>query len=145
MAGRRRAAPAAEVTWADVPARQVKMLGSLPVVAAFCRRLDISGIIDELAPIRDVATVSAGQAVEAMVCNRLTSPAPLVHVQDWARDWAVPEVLGIPALALNDDKLGRTLDAIAPHLEEITGTVAVRAIGHVNCGRSRYSPGVLIK
>jgi len=41
----------------------------------------------------------------------------------------VPEILGIPALALNDDKLGRTLDAIAPYLEEITGTVAVRAIG----------------
>jgi transposase len=76
-----------------------------------------------------VASLTLGQAVEAMVCNRLTSPAPLVHVQDWARDWAVPEVLGIPALALNDDKLGRTLDAIAPHLEEITGAVAVRAIG----------------
>ena len=52
-----------------------------------------------------------------------------MHIGDWARDWTVPEVLGIPALALNDDKLGRTLDAIAPHLEEITGTVAVRAIG----------------
>jgi hypothetical protein len=64
-----------------------------------------------------------------MICNRLTSPAPLVHVADWARDWAVAEILGIPALALNDDKLGRALDAIAPHLEEITGAVAVRAIG----------------
>ncbi len=129
MAGRRRAAPAAELAWADVPARQVKMLGSLPVIFSFCRRLDISGVIDDLVPIRDVAAVTAGQAVEAMICNRLTSPAPLVHVQDWARSWAVPEVLGIPALALNDDKLGRTLDAIAPHLEEITGATAIRAIG----------------
>jgi transposase len=129
MAGRRRAAPATEVAWADVPARQIKMLGSLPVIASFCQRLDISGVIDELVPIRPVASLTLGQAVEAMICNRLTSPAPLVHVQDWARHWAVPEVLGIPALALNDDKLGRTLDAIAPHLEEITGAVAIRAIG----------------
>ena len=129
MAGRRRAAPAPEVAWADVPARQAKMLGSLPVIASFCTRLDISGIIDELVPIRPVASLTAGQAVEAMICNRLTSPAPLVHVADWARDWAVPEILGIPAPALNDDKLGRTLDAIAPRLEEITGAVAVRAIG----------------
>ncbi len=60
---------------------------------------------------------------------RLTSPAPLVHVGDRARDWAAEEILGIPALALNDDKLGRTLDAIAPRLEEIAGAVAVRAIG----------------
>ncbi len=127
MAGRR-AAPPAEVTYADVPARQIKMLGSLPVIASFCRRLGISGVIDELVPIRPVASLTVGQAVEAMVCNRLTSPAPLVHVGDWARDWAVPEILGIPALALNDDKLGRTLDAIAPRLEEITGAVAVRAI-----------------
>ena len=64
-----------------------------------------------------------------MVCSRLTSPTPLAHVQDWAGTWAVEEVLGIPALALNDDKLGRSLDAIAPRLEEITGSVALGAIG----------------
>ena len=92
-------------------------------------RLGIGQVIDDLVPIRPVASLTVGQAVEAMICNRLTSPAPLVHVADWARDWAVPEILGIPALALNDDKLGRTLDAIAPRLEEITGAVAVRAIG----------------
>jgi transposase len=129
MAGRHRAAAAPELIYADVPARQIKMLGSLPVIASFCRRLEVAAIIDDLVPIRDVAAITAGQAAEAMICNRLTSPAPLVHVGDWARTWAVPEVLGIPALALNDDKLGRSLDAIAPHLEEITGAVAVRAIG----------------
>ncbi|MGH3403571.1 MAG: hypothetical protein ACRDRJ_13895, partial [Streptosporangiaceae bacterium] len=52
--------------------------------------------------------MTAGQAVEAMACNRLTSPAPLAHVQDWARDWAAPEIPGVPAVALNDDKPGRT-------------------------------------
>ena len=129
MAAGGRAGPAAEPAYADAPEQQIKMLGSLPVIASFCRRLDISGVIDSLVPIRNVATITAGRAVEAMVCNRLTSPAPLVHVQDWARTWAVPEVLGIPPLALNDDKLGRTLDAIAPYLEEITGVVALGAIG----------------
>ncbi len=129
MAGRRRAGPAAELVYADAPEQQIKMLGSLPVVYSFCTRIGIGQIIDELVPIRDVATLSVGQAVEAMVCNRLTSPTPLVHVQDWAGTWAVEEVLGIPALALNDDKLGRSLDAIAPRLEEITGAVALRAIG----------------
>jgi transposase len=129
MTGRRRPAPAPALAYADAPARQVKMLGSLPVIYSFCTRIGIGQVIDELVPIRGVAAVSTGQAVEAMICNRLTSPAPLVHVQDWARTWAAEEILGIPALALNDDKLGRTLDAIAPYLEEITGTVAVRAIG----------------
>ena len=127
MASRRRAAPP-ELAYADAPRQQYKMLGSLPVLASFCRRAGIAEVIDELAPVRSVATLTAGQAVEAMICNRLTSPAPLVHIQDWARDWAVPEVLGIPAVALNDDKLGRTLDVIAPYLEQITSGIAVRAI-----------------
>ncbi|MGH3410063.1 MAG: IS1634 family transposase [Streptosporangiaceae bacterium] len=118
----------ADLAWADAPQQQYKMPGSLPVIASFCARAGIAGVIDELAPIREVATLTAGQAVVAMVCNRLTSPTPLVHIQDWARTWAVPEILGIPAVALNDDKLGRTLDAIAPHLEQITSAVAVRAI-----------------
>ena len=129
MAGRRQAAPAPGLAWADVPARQIKMLGSLPVIYSFCQRLGIGQVIDDLVPIRDVATVTAGQAVEAMICNRLTSPAPLVRVGDWARTWAVPEILGIPAVALNDDKLGRTLDAIAPYLDQITSAAAIRAIG----------------
>lgn len=119
----------ADLVYADVPRQQYKMLGSLPVIASFCARIGIAEVIDEQAPVRSVAALTAGQAVEAMICNRLTSPTPLVHTQDWARTWAVPEILGIPAAALNDDKLGRTLDAIAPHLEEITSGIALRAIG----------------
>ena len=116
------------MAYADEAEAQLKMLGSLPVVASFCRRLGIAEVIDEAAPIRDLAAVTAGRAVEAMICNRLTSPAPLVHVQDWARTWAAEEILGIAPASLNDDKLGRTLDAIAPHLEQITSAAAVRAI-----------------
>ncbi len=115
------------LAYADETERQ-KMLGSLPVIASFCRRLGIAATIDDQVPIREVATLTAGQAAQAMICNRLTSPAPLVHVEDWARAWAVPEILGIAPASLNDDKLGRTLDAIAPHLAQITSAVAVRAI-----------------
>ena len=121
----RRPAPAPEVAWADVPARQAKMLGSLPVIASFCTRLGIGQVIDDLVPIRPVASLTVGQAVEAMICNRLTSPAPLVHVADWARDWAVPEILGIPALALNDTKLrsgpGRSGDRASYRCRRSTG------------------------
>ena len=55
-----------------------KRLGSLPVIADFCRRLDIAGIIDELCPIRDVALVTHGQVIEALIANRLTSPTAMV-------------------------------------------------------------------
>jgi len=51
-----------------------KQLGALPVVAQFCRRLDLAGIVDRLCPMRDLALISPGQVVEALVANRLTSP-----------------------------------------------------------------------
>jgi hypothetical protein len=64
----------------------------------------------------------------ALVANRLTSPTPLWRVEDWAAAWAVPEVLGIAPEALNDDRIGRALDAIAPKLDAIVGSVGARAI-----------------
>lgn len=105
-----------------------KVLGALPVVAGFCSRLKIRDIIDEACPVRDVAGLTHGQVIEALVANRLTSPAPLVHVQAWARDWAVGEALGVEPELLNDDRIGRALDAIASHLDRIAGSVGVAAI-----------------
>ncbi|MEK8143789.1 IS1634 family transposase [Streptomyces sp. M10(2022)] len=71
------------------------------------------------------------------MANRLTAPAPLVRVGDWARTWAVEEVFGIDAGLLNDDRLARALDAIAPHLEHIAGTVGARAIAEFGIDVSR--------
>lgn len=107
------------------------------MVAEFSRRLDIAGIVDRLCPVRDVAILSHGQVIEALVANRLTSPAPLVRVEDWARVWAVEEVFGIDAETLNDDRIGRALDAVAEHLDEIVGSVGARAISDFGIDVSR--------
>lgn len=105
-----------------------KMLGALPVVAALARRLDIAGTVDRACPVRDIAYATHGQVIEALIANRLTSPTPLVHVEDWARDWAVEEIFGLSPEVLNDDRIGRALDAVAPHLDGIVGSVGARAI-----------------
>ncbi|WP_245738096.1 DUF4277 domain-containing protein, partial [Streptomyces sparsogenes] len=88
-----------------------KRLGALPVAAEFLRRLDVAGIVDELCPGGASAHLTHGQVIEALVANRLTSPAPLVRVGDWARTWAVEEVFGLEPDLLNDDRLARALDA----------------------------------
>jgi transposase len=111
------------------PASVEKMLGALPVVAGFCRRLDLAGIVDRACPVREVAILTHGQVIEALVANRLTSPQPLWRVADWARSWAVEEVFDIGPDTLNDDRVGRALDAVAAHLEAIVGSVGARAIG----------------
>jgi transposase len=110
------------------PPSAEKALGALPVIAGFCRRLDIAGIVDRACPVRDIAYATHGQVIEALVANRLTSPAPLVHVEDWARAWAVEEIFSLPPEVLNDDRIGRALDAVAPELDGIVGSVGARAI-----------------
>jgi transposase len=104
------------------------MLGALPVVAGFCSRLRIRELVDAACPVRDTAGLTHGQVIEVLVGNRLTSPAPLVHVQDWARAWAVGEAFGVEPELLNDDRIGRALDAIAPHLDQLAGSVGLAAI-----------------
>ncbi|MGW3185735.1 IS1634 family transposase [Kitasatospora sp. NPDC001119] len=114
-----------------------RRLGALPASAEFLRRLDVAGIVDELCPIREVAHLTNGQVIEVMVANRLSAPAPLVRVGDWAREWAVEEVFGIEPHLLGDDRLARALDAIAPHLDELAGTVGAQAITEFGIDVSR--------
>jgi transposase len=105
-----------------------KALGSLPLVAAFASRLRIRDVIDGLCPVDDRSELTHGQVIEALVANRLTSPEPLVRVQGWAGGYAVEEVFGIRPEQLNDDRVGRALDAIAPALDSIVGSVGAAAI-----------------
>lgn len=127
----------AKQRWIFGPPSVEKMLGSLPVVAAFCRRLDVAGTVDRLCPIRSVAKLTHGQVIETMIANRLTSPTPLLRVEDWAREWAVEEVFDAEPALLNDDRVGRALDAIAPQLHAIVGSIGARAIGEFGIDVSR--------
>jgi transposase len=117
--------PRAQIAVVDV---LEKRLGSLPVIAEFSRRLDIAGIIDRACPMRDLALASHGQVIEVLIANRLTHPKAMLAVADWAHDWAVEEVYGIGADTLNDDRLGRALDAIAPQVEHLAGSIGAQAI-----------------
>jgi hypothetical protein len=114
-----------------------KRLGALPVVAEFGRRLRIAEIVDELCPVRPVALSTHGEVIEALVANRLTAPAPMLRVHEWAASMAVDEAYGITAELLNDDRIARALDAVAPYLDEITGSVGAAAITEFGVDVSR--------
>jgi hypothetical protein len=111
----------------------------LPASAQFLRRLDGAGIIDGLCPMRtDIARISHGQAIEALIANRLSSPTPMFRVDRWAGKWAVEEVFGITPDCLNDDRIGRALDAIAPHPAQINGGVGAKAINEFGIDTTRW-------
>jgi uncharacterized protein DUF4277 len=114
-----------------------KRLGALPVVAEFGRRLRIAEIVDELCPVRPVAWISHGEVIEALVANRLTAPAPMLRVHEWAAAMAVEEAYGIAPDLLNDDRIARALDAVAPQLDAITGGVGAAAITEFGVDVSR--------
>ena len=114
-----------------------KRLGALPVVAEFGRRLRIAEIVDELCPVREVAWISHGEVIEALVANRLTAPALLVRVEEWAAAMAVEEAYGIEPHLLNDDRIARALDAVAPQLDEITGSAGAAAISEFGVDAAR--------
>lgn len=106
----------------------IRTAGALPVVAKLAERLGLVEAVDRFCPIRSVAEYTHGQVVLALVANRLTHPRPLSSFEDWGEEYAVAETLGIASCKLNDDRLGRSLDAFADKLPEVLNLVARRAI-----------------
>jgi hypothetical protein len=76
---------------------------------------------------------SAWKPYNLLVASRLTSPQPLLHVEEWA----VAEVFGVEPDALNDDRVSRALDAVAPTLAGIVGSIGVNAIARFGIETSR--------
>ncbi len=108
--------------------RLVRLLGSLPVIAHFARRLQIQATIDQICPSRGNAYLTHGEVALAIIANRLTQPRAMYQLLGWARQWGVREVFGFDPEQLNDDRLGRCLDALAPQIDPIQGAVVVAAV-----------------
>lgn len=110
------------------PAPGSYLTGALPLVAPVLERLDLMGIVDRACPMRGRAHLTHGEVIAALVANRLTAPRPLYDVVGWAETYATNDWLCVPAGLLNDDRLGRALDALSEHLEEVAGALALSAI-----------------
>jgi uncharacterized protein DUF4277/DDE family transposase len=108
--------------------RTIRLLGSLPLIAQFARRLQIQRTIDRLCPSRSNAGLTHGQVALAVIANRLTTPKALYRILAWAHKWGVRETWGIDPDLLNDDRLGRCLDALASQIDPIQGEVLVQGV-----------------
>ncbi len=103
-------------------------VGPLLLVDAYLKRLGLTRIIHRALPAHGRAQLTTAEVVSALIANRLCAPSPLYDVSGWASSAALQEVLGIPAMLLNDDRLGRALEKFGPKAEEIRGSVALAAI-----------------
>jgi transposase len=119
------------------PAPGRYLVGALPLVAPVIDRLDLVGIVDRACPMRGRSRLTHGEVVAALVANRLTAPRPLYDVVGWAEAYASHDWLGTPAALLNDDRLGRALDALSRRLDEVAGAVALSAIANFGTDAAR--------
>ena len=103
-------------------------VGPLLLAWHFITALDLIGTVDRALPQRGRQQLSVGEAAAALICSRLCSPSPLYDIAGWASGAALQELLGIPAVLLNDDRLGRALEILAVYAETLRGTLAARAI-----------------
>lgn len=122
----------------DPPTHGVRRdVGPLLLVRHYLERLGIAAIVDRAIPQRGRAQLTHGEVVVALIANRLCAPSPLYDIAGWGSQAALHELFGIPGMLLNDDRLGRALDALAPVAEHVRGAVALAAIERfgVDAGR----------
>src|ERR1039458_9791975 len=103
-------------------------VGPLLVVAHYLRRLKVAQVVDAAIPRRGKALASHGEIACVLAASRLASPSPLYDIAGWASSAAVPELLGTPAVLLNDDRLGRSLEALAGGAEDVRGQPSLTAV-----------------
>jgi Domain of unknown function (DUF4277)/Transposase DDE domain len=101
--------------------------GPLLIVAHYLRALGVARIIDAAIPRRGKALASHGEIACVLAASRLCSPAPLYDIAGWASSAAVTELLGTPAALLNDDRLGRSLEALAKVADDVRGQLLLTA------------------
>ena len=103
-------------------------VGPLLLIQNVLERLGLVGLIDRQVPQRGRAELTTGEVIAALIANRLCAPAPLYDIAAWGGNAALHEVMGVPGMLLNDDRLGRALEAFAPVAESVRGAAALAAV-----------------
>jgi transposase len=117
-------------------------LGPLALVAPLLQRLDIAAIIDRhLVPDPQLA-FSHGRVLSLLLAARLCQPTALSNIPAWAERSGADLLWDIPADSLNDDRLGRALDAFFSQRHSILTSVAAQAIhlGELSLDRVHFDP-----
>ena len=103
-------------------------LGPLAVVAPLLEQMDVAAIIDRHLPPDPQLEFSHGQVLRLLLGARLSQPLALVNIPGWAEESGAEYLWGIPADKLNDDRLGRALDAFFTQRHSILATVAAHVV-----------------
>lgn len=104
---------------------QGRNLGKLAVIAPMLERIKLKEIINQHIPIDDQAEFDHGSILSLMLAARLYSPVAMSNIPAWAEESGADIYFGIPVEKLNDDRIGRSLDAFFNQRHSILGAVAL--------------------
>lgn len=118
--------PQAEQLGQAIVAVQPRQVDAIPLLWPILTGLQVCRLTNGLVPSQ--ADIDMGRIVMLLTLNRLLAPQPLYHVQDWLAETVLPQVLDILPQKAYDNRLGRALDRLYPHLGELWAGLASRAI-----------------
>jgi transposase len=129
---------AAAFTRLDPPPEGTRVrCGALALVGSYLQRLGLVEAVDRALATHGRAQLTHGEVICALVANRLCDPRPLYDIRGWADEQGAHPLLGTPAALLNDDRLGRALDALASKIDEVKGALCLRALERFDCEPKR--------
>jgi hypothetical protein len=116
--------------------------GPLALIVPLLQRLDIASIIDRHLPPDPQLAYSHGRILSLLLAARLCEPTALINIPAWAERTGADLLWDVPADSLNDDRLGRALDAFFTQRHSILTAVASQAIhtAELSLDRLHFDP-----
>ena len=116
--------------------------GVLALVEPLIQKIDLVKIINQHLPVDVQAEFDHGSILSLLVAARLYSPIALSNVSQWAEQSGADVLFGVPGPKLNDDRLGRSLDAFFTQRHSILAAVALHVAEkfHIPLDRLHYDP-----
>ncbi len=118
---------------------ETRTIGPLVLTTPFLRRLGLREIINRLCPVAEQAALDHGLVAELVVQCRLTNPRALYDIPGWAAAYDIAALYGEvdDADQLNDDRVGRLLDALYPQRAMLWGELVGSAAREYEIDLSR--------
>lgn len=112
-------------------------LGPLMLIAPLLHKLDIESIIDQHLPADPQLEFPYGKILSLFIAARLCQPNALVNIPNWAEENGADILWNIPSDKLNDDRLGRALDAFFEQRHNIMAQITHHVLRYTELGLGR--------
>lgn len=116
--------------------------GPLAVIYPLLERMKVAEVIDQHLPADPRADFPHGKVLTLLLAARLSQPTALSNVAQWAAESAADVLWEMPVKKINDDRLGRSLDAFFSQRHSILAHLALHISQEFNVPLSElhYDP-----